>query len=73
MSSGVAEMKDSDVMPFGKHKGEKLGDIPASYLLWAYDQEWCVINFPLLAAYVAKNYKALEQEANAERRYSKKD
>lgn len=25
------------VMPFGKHKGEFLGDIPLSYLIWVYE------------------------------------
>lgn len=35
-------MKETDesqrvVMPFGKYKGEYLGDIPVSYLIWAYE------------------------------------
>ena len=25
------------VMPFGKHKGEKMGDIPDDYLDWVYE------------------------------------
>lgn len=27
---------DETPMPFGKHKGEKLANVPASYLLWLY-------------------------------------
>ncbi len=27
-------MSDQDIMPFGKYRGEKMEDIPASYLLW---------------------------------------
>lgn len=27
-------MKDTDSMPYGKHKGKRMIDIPASYLLW---------------------------------------
>ncbi len=27
-------MKDTDKMPFGKHKGESMANVPASYLLW---------------------------------------
>ncbi len=29
-------MSDNDVMPFGKYKGERLSDVPDSYLLWLY-------------------------------------
>lgn len=31
-------MTDQDLMPFGKYKGEKMEDVPASYLLWLRDQ-----------------------------------
>lgn len=31
-------MTDQDLMPFGKHKGEKMEKVPASYLLWLRDQ-----------------------------------
>lgn len=34
-------MNDNSIMPFGKYKGEKLANIPASYFLWLNDQEWC--------------------------------
>lgn len=47
-------------MPFGKHKGTKLANIPASYLIWAYD------NLTLrddLKAYISENMDALKQEA----------
>lgn len=27
---------DTDPMPFGKHKGEPLQDVPASYLAWLW-------------------------------------
>ena len=27
-------MTDDSVMPWGKHKGEKLANVPAAYLLW---------------------------------------
>jgi hypothetical protein len=30
--------EDSDLMPFGKHKGLRLDEVPNSYLLWLYDQ-----------------------------------
>lgn len=28
------------VMPFGKHKGEEIGEIPTSYLDWLIGQDW---------------------------------
>lgn len=27
-------LDDSTLMPFGKHEGERLDEVPASYLLW---------------------------------------
>ena len=30
-------MKDTDLMPFGKHKDEKLANVPAYHLLALYD------------------------------------
>lgn len=29
---------DTDLMPFGKHKGEPLQDVPARYLAWLYGE-----------------------------------
>lgn len=31
-------MKDTDIMPFGKHKGKMLGEIPADYMIWLYEE-----------------------------------
>lgn len=46
-------------MPFGRHQGEKLGNVPARYLLFIRE------NFGLhdnLKAYIDKNKNALEAE-----------
>lgn len=32
---------DLDKMPFGKHKGELLQDVPVSYLHWWYHETSC--------------------------------
>jgi uncharacterized protein (DUF3820 family) len=29
-------MEDTDLMPFGKYKGEKLADVPDGYLRWLW-------------------------------------
>lgn len=54
--------KDSDLMPFGAHKDEKLGDVPASYLLWFGSQTWAK-KFPRILKYVEDNKKWLTEEA----------
>lgn len=34
-------LNDDSKMPFGKYKGEKIGNIPADYLLWLYENNKC--------------------------------
>lgn len=58
-------MKDSDLMPFGKHKGEKLGDVPASYLLWLGDQPDVKQRHPELYAYIESGRVHLEKESKS--------
>lgn len=31
-------MTDTDLMPFGKYRGVRLEDVPASYLLWLWNE-----------------------------------
>lgn len=31
-------MKDTDLMPFGKHKGEQMANVPDSYLIWLWKE-----------------------------------
>jgi len=31
-------MLDTDLMPFGAHKGKALANVPDSYLIWLYNQ-----------------------------------
>lgn len=58
-------MNDNDLILFGKHKGTKLIDVPASYLLWFMDQPWAK-DWPDLLAYCQKSKKALEIENSPE-------
>lgn len=53
-------MKDTDLMPFGKYKGEKLANVPASYLLWCYEHPWCRGE---LKKYIEENKQVLIKEA----------
>lgn len=61
------ELTDESIMPFGKHKGEKMANVPASYLLWIYD-EWtlpnprfCFVNQEV-KAYIEDNLDVLRKE-----------
>jgi len=56
-------LEDTDLMPFGKHKGIPMSDVPASYLhyLWnnGMKKETKTSN---VADYIARNIEALEEE-----------
>lgn len=56
---------DKTPMPFGKYKGIPLGNVPASYLLWLYDES-SKDAFPTLRKYLEANKRALELEADEE-------
>jgi hypothetical protein len=61
-------MDDKSIMPFGKHKGEKLGNVPSSYLLWIYD------NLDLrddLKDYIQENYQQIQDDARYEKKNSR--
>lgn len=56
------KLEDTDPMPFGKHKGELMQDVPASYLHWLWsngkkDDKRCPV-----ADYIRRNLSALKQE-----------
>ena len=57
-------MKDETLMPFGKHKGKKLANVPASYLLWLFDQDWIK---PDMKLYINENMDALKIEIDNEK------
>lgn len=46
-------------MSFGKFKGEKLANIPASYFLWMNKQDWCSKE---LKEYIKDNMDSFELE-----------
>lgn len=56
---------DDTPMPFGKHKGKALRDVPARYLLWLEGtlrrDDW-----KDLQAYIKDNYEALKLQAKNE-------
>ena len=56
-------LKDSDRCPIkGKHFGDKMEDVPASYLFFIDNQPWCKAKYPEIKDYVKRNLKALQDE-----------
>ena len=43
-------LHDDCRMPIGKHKGQRLGDIPDHYWMWFLAQDWCA-RYPDLVEY----------------------
>ncbi len=53
-------LTDDSPMPFGKHKGVPMKDVPASYLLWLDDN---ANNLSLnMITYISENRQGLEME-----------
>ena len=64
---------DSTVMPWGKHKGKEVADVPASYLIWL-EGEWRKRGIKPnaftngLMVYINENRQVIEKQAR-EKRY----
>jgi len=58
---------DSTLMPFGKHKGTALANVPAEYLIYIYE------NMTLsegLKQYIKKNKDVLDAEIKRQKRFN---
>ena len=53
------KLNDQSIMPFGKYKGKKMENVPASYLHWLYTQQFCDKK---IEGYVEDNMEALMKE-----------
>lgn len=54
-------MSKDATMPFGKHKGKLLKDVPSDYLLWVYENKDDL--YGDLKAYIEDNLDVIKQEA----------
>jgi uncharacterized protein (DUF3820 family) len=59
-------LTDESPMPFGKYKGTEMVNVPASYLIWLYDQRpgmkpWGE-EAEAVRNYTIENYDALKKE-----------
>lgn len=55
----MTTISDSMPMPFGKHKGKKMANIPADYLLHLLDNYMC---YGSVKAYIQENEDVLRKE-----------
>lgn len=51
---------DTSIMPFGKHKGERMCDIPDSYLLYIYENNMCYSE-KVVRDYIHDNLDAIKE------------
>ena len=63
------ELTASSPMPFGKHKGKAMINVPATYLLWLYN-EGC--NNAPVKRYILDNLQAIQQEAAKQQNYKRR-
>lgn len=56
-----SQLSDTDLMPFGKHKGIPMQDVPAQYLHYLWQNGLKTENKPV-ANYIRANISALEKE-----------
>lgn len=56
------KLNDNSPMPWGKHKGTKMANVPAHYLIWAYEQNKCCQK---VRQYVRENWDELKSELKA--------
>ena len=54
-------MTDADLMPFGKHRGKRMEDVPAGYLDWVHGQDW-IDEWPDVKAYIEDNRSVIDSE-----------
>lgn len=60
-SNAMKPLEDTDPMPFGKHKGEPMQDVPASYLHWLW-KEIQHDKTSNVGDYIRRNLSALKKE-----------
>ncbi|GAT35602.1 putative quorum-sensing-regulated virulence factor [Terrimicrobium sacchariphilum] len=55
----MSALTDEDPMPFGKHKGKRMADVPASYFVWLKEQG---CSHPGVSGYIQNSWAAIKSE-----------
>lgn len=61
ISDQTGDILDNELMPFGKHKGQKFGSLTPNYLRWVNEQSW-LDKWPTVAVYVKRKLDALNEQ-----------
>lgn len=60
------KLEDKDLMPFGKHKGEAMANVPATYLLYMFEKlDPCSVK-----DYIKRNMDALKAEVKRTNKFN---
>lgn len=59
-------LNDNSIMPYGKHKGKAMANVPAQYLLYCYENNKCR---PDVAFYVRDNQQVLKSQLTKKQKY----
>lgn len=58
----MEELNDKSPMPYGKHKGTAMANVPAKYLLFIYNN---AMSTPAVRKYIEENMDVLKMEVKA--------
>lgn len=53
------EVTEFTRLKFGVHKDSELRDVPASYLLWCFDEDWFKKKYPAICDWIEDNHDDL--------------
>jgi len=54
-------LTDKSPMPYGRHKGVEMANVPASYLMWLYENDKCTDE---VRDYIEDNFEVIQIEIN---------
>ena len=57
----MKQLEDTDIMPFGKHKGQPMADVPVKYLHWLWHESNREAKTPV-GDYIKRNIDVLKTE-----------
>lgn len=62
----MEKLTDESTMPWGKHKGKKMEEVPADYLLFCYNENKACIR---VRKYVEENMDVLKMQAAEKQKF----
>ena len=58
----MTKLNDDSPMPFGKHRGKPMEEVPADYLIWCASKQWVAFQYPAVAEYIEDNWEIINSE-----------